>query len=311
MQQQLGDASDQPGLGDLIRDLGDDYLIGAAADIFLGPARAQTEAAAPGLVGLHDLGTRLDDDAAGRQIGPGHQIDQLVGGGVGELNEMQRRIAQLARVMRRDVGRHADGDARGAIGEQVGEIGRQHRRLLLAPIVVGTEIDRVLVDAVEQAGGDLGQPCLGVAVGGRVIAVDIAEIALPVDQRIADGEVLGEAGKRVVDRLIAVRMEISHRVADDLGAFPEFALGAEPQLLHGVEQPPMHGFQPVAHVRQRAVHDGGERVSEIALLQRVAQSHGLDRPLRIRRRNPFSHASRLAHRGRALKACVGGRWQGR
>ena len=139
---------------------------------------------------------------------------------------MQRRVAQLAGIMRRDVGRHADGDAGGAIGEQVGEIGRQHRRLLLAPIVIGAEIDRVLVDAVEQARGDLGQPRLGVAVGGRVIAVDIAEIALAVDQRIADGEVLGEARQRVVDRLIAVRMEIAHGVADDLGAFPELALRA-------------------------------------------------------------------------------------
>ena len=245
------------------------------------------------------------------KIGPGHEIDQLVGGGVGELDEMQRRVAQLAGIVRRDVGRHADGDAGGAVGEQVGEIGRQHRRLLLAPVVIGAEIDRVLVDAVEQPRGDLGQPRLGVAVGGGVIAVDIAEIALPVDQRIADGEVLGEPRQRVVDRLVAVRMEVAHRVADDLGAFPELALGAEPELLHGVEQPPMHRLQPVAHVGQRAVHDGGERVGEIALLQRVAQINRLDRPLRIRRRNPLSHASRLAHRGGALKACVGGRWQGR
>ena len=139
---------------------------------------------------------------------------------------MQRRVAQLAGIVRRDIGRHADGDAGGAVGEQVGEIGREHRRLLLAPVVIGAEIDGVLVDAVEQLRGDLGQPRLGVAVGGGVIAVDIAEIALPVDQRIADGEILGEAGERVVDRLIAVRMEIAHRVADDLGAFPELALRA-------------------------------------------------------------------------------------
>ena len=175
------------------------------------------------------------------------------------------------------------------LASRLGKLAGQHRRLLLAPVVIGAEIDRVLVDAVEQRRGDLGQPRLGVAVGGRVIAVDIAEIALAVDQRIADGEVLGEARQRVVDRLVAVRMEIAHRVADDLGAFPELALGAEPQLLHGVEHAPMHGLQPVAHVGQRAVHDGRERVSEVALFQRLAQIHGLDRPLRIRRRNPFSH----------------------
>ena len=55
----------------------------------------------------------------------------------------------------------------------------------------------------------------GVAHRGRVIAVDIAEIALPVDQRIALGEILREPHQRVVDRLVAVRMEIADHVADD------------------------------------------------------------------------------------------------
>ena len=135
--------------------------------------------------------------------------------------------------------------------------------------------------------GDLRQPRLGVAFGGRVIAVDIAEIALAVDQRIADGEVLGEARQRVVDRLIAVGVEIAHRVADDLGAFAELALRLEPELAHGVEHAPMHGLQAVAHVGQRAMHDGRERVGEIALFQRLAQIDRLDRPLRIRRRCSF------------------------
>ena len=139
---------------------------------------------------------------------------------------MQRGVAELAGIVRRNVGGHADGDAGRAVGEQVGEIGGEHDRLLLAPVIVGAEVDRVLLDAVEELRGDLGQPRLGVAVGGGVVAVDIAEVPLPVDQRIADGEVLGEAGERVVDRLIAVRMEVAHRVADDLRAFAELALGS-------------------------------------------------------------------------------------
>ena len=50
-------------------------------------------------------------------------------------------------------------------------------------------------------------PRFGVAHGGGIIAVDIAEIALPVDQRIALGEILREPHQRVIDRLIAVRMD--------------------------------------------------------------------------------------------------------
>src|SRR5262245_7316766 len=89
-------------------------------------------------------------------------------------------------------------------------------------------------------------------------------------------------------------MEITHCVADDLCAFAELPLRRKPELLHGVEQPAMHRLQAVAHVGKRTVHDGRKRVSEVALLERLAQIHRLDRALRIRRRNPFSHRPRLA-----------------
>ena len=67
--------------------------------------------------------------------------------------------------------------------------------------------------------GHLGHPRLGVAHGGGVIAVDIAEIALAVDQRIADGEILRQADQRVVDGLVAMRMELADHVADDARDF--------------------------------------------------------------------------------------------
>ena len=74
---------------------------------------------------------------------------------------------------------------------------------------------------VEQQPRDLGQARLGVAIGGGVIAVDIAEIALPVDQRVALREILREAHQRVVDRLVAMRVVLADDVADDAGAFLE------------------------------------------------------------------------------------------
>ena len=62
---------------------------------------------------------------------------------------------------------------------------------------------------------DLAQAHLGVAHRRRRIAVDRAEIALPVDQRQAHGEILRHAHQRVVDRLVAVRMVFTDDVADD------------------------------------------------------------------------------------------------
>ena len=69
-----------------------------------------------------------------------------------------------------------------------------------------------------QRHGDRGQLGFGVAIGGGVIAVDIAEIALPVDQRVAQREVLREADHRVVDDLVAVRVIFADHVADDARA---------------------------------------------------------------------------------------------
>ena len=173
--------------------------------------------------------------------------------------------------MRRDRGRHADRDALRAVGKQIGKGGRQHHRLFIRAVIGRAKIDRVLVDAVDQQPRDFGQPRLGVAHGGSVIAVDIAEIALPVDQRIALREILREPHQRVIDRLVAVRMEIAHHVADDLGGFLERRARIEPQQPHAVQNAAVYRLEAVARIGQRAVHDRGERVSEIALFQRLAQ----------------------------------------
>ena len=177
--------------------------------------------------------------------------------------------------MRRHRRRHAHRDALRAIGEQVRQRGRQHDRLLLVARIIVAEIDGILVDAFEQQPRDIGHARFGVAIGGSRVAIDIAEIALPVDQRIARGEILREAHQRIVDRLVAVRMERAHHVADDLRAFLEGRAGIEPQNLHAVENAAMDGFEPVAGVRQRASHDGRQRIGEIALFQRLAQIDGL------------------------------------
>jgi hypothetical protein len=184
---------------------------------------------------------------------------------------MQRGVAQFGDVVRRDRGGHADRDAGRAVRQQVRKRRRQHHRLFGLPVVVRTEIDRVLVDPFEEQARDFGHARLGVAIGGRVIAVDVAEIALPVDQRITRVEILREAHQRIVDRLVAVRMEVAHHVADDLRRLLERGAGIEPQQLHPVQDAPVHRLETVARIRERTVHDGRERVREIALLQRLAE----------------------------------------
>lgn len=74
------------------------------------------------------------------------------------------RLGELAQVVRRDVGGHADRDTAGTVGQQVGEPARQDRRFLHAAVVVRAEIDCLLVDFAQHLHGQGSQP------GFRVVA---------------------------------------------------------------------------------------------------------------------------------------------
>jgi hypothetical protein len=75
-------------------------------------------------------------------------------------------VDDLAQVVGRDVGGHAHRDALAAVDQQVGEARRQHRRLFVLAVVVGDEVDGLLVDPRQQLHGQVGQPALGVAGRG-------------------------------------------------------------------------------------------------------------------------------------------------
>ena len=77
--------------------------------------------------------------------------------------------------------------------------------------------------------------------------------------------------------------------------------GIEPQLPHGEQQPPMHGLEPIARVRQRTVHDGGQRIGEIALFERLAQCDLLDVG-RFGRNQPLAHGGSVQRRRGANKS---------
>ena len=74
-----------------------------------------------------------------------------------------------------------------------------------------------------------------------------------------------------------MRVIFTDHVADDARAFLEAARGVEPELPHGVEQAAVNRLQPVAHIGERALRDGGERIGEVALFKRILQLDRLDR----------------------------------
>ena len=248
---ELGDLRDHAAVSALlhaVRKLGDDDRALAAAQLFDVRPRAHDDAASAGAIGVSDA-RPADDDRAGGEIGALHVLHQVLDARVRLVDQRHDRADHLGQVVRRDVRRHADGDARASVDEEVREAGRKHERLALRLVVVRAEVDGVGVELAQHLLGELREPCLGVAHRGRRIVVDRAEVALPVDQRIPERERLREANERVVDRLVAVRMMVAHHIADDVGALhvrPARAVAVRP---HRVEDPPVHRLQPVAHVR--------------------------------------------------------------
>ena len=148
------------------------------------------------------------------------------------IHQVEDRVDHLAQVVGRDIRRHAHGDAAAAVDEEIGETRRENRRFAVGAVVGVLEIDSVAVEVLEQSLGDLLHAHFGVAHGRRHIAVDRAEVALAVDQRGPQRELLRHAHEREVDSLIAVRMILGDDVADDGGRLAVRSVPAEILLVH-------------------------------------------------------------------------------
>ena len=101
--------------------------------------------------------------------------------------------------MRRHVCRHADGDACRSVDEKARQLRRKDGRFLERAVVVGLHVDGLFPDIVHHFISDLIQADFRVTHGGGRIAVDGAEVALTVDERIPEGEILDKTDDRIID----------------------------------------------------------------------------------------------------------------
>jgi hypothetical protein len=260
---QLADLHQELRLVHLVRKfVDDDRLALALADLLDVGARAQDHAAAARAIAFLQVAHAVDDAGRG-EIRRGNDLDELVDRGLGILQECEAGIDHFAEVVRRNVGRHADRDARGAVHQQIRELRRQHQRLMLAAVIVRAEIDGLLVEIGQQLVGDLRHADLGVAHRRGVVAVHRAEVALPVDERITQAEVLRHAHDRVVHRRVAVGMVLTDDIADDARGFLVRLVPIVGELVHREEHAPVDGFQSVAHIREGPADDHAHRIIEV------------------------------------------------
>jgi hypothetical protein len=273
---ELGHLLDERGLVDLVGQLGDDDGDPPAGVLLERHLATDDDATPAGGVHVADdvdplllpgeavaLVLDPEDGAAGREVRPVHDLAQVVDRHVRVVDQRDHRRVDLGGVVGLDVGRHPHGDPGAPVDEEVRQSRGQDGRLAEPAVVVVDEVDGLLLNVGEHLVADRGQAGLGIAVGGRRVAVDRAEVPLAIYQRVAKAEVLRHAHEGVIQRHVAVGVVFGERVTDDPGALAVRRGGAQPHLVHRVQDSPMNGLEAVADVGQRARHDHAHRVVDV------------------------------------------------
>src|SRR5216684_1054732 len=259
---QLRDALDQPGLVHLIRNFGDDDGLLVLRNVFDGSLGAHHEAAAPGAVGFENSGTPVDDAGSG-EVWSLHVLQNFRELRAGIVDERDGGVHNFRQIVRRNLGSHSDRDSVGAVDQQIGDARGKNIGFAFAAVVVGMEVDRVLVEIFEESGCNLRELGFGVPIRRWRISIDRSKISLPKDQRIPHAPGLSQPHQRVIDGQISVRMVLAHHLSDDPGAFPRSPIRLQPHLLHREKYAAVHGLESVTYVGQRAADDHRHRVVEI------------------------------------------------
>ena len=219
---QAGDPLHQGGPVDVVRDLGDDDLLASSLDLFHTGTTANLHGAAPCLKVLADT-TDAAKLATGREVGSLDVLHQLVERDVGIVDLCADGVDGLSKIVRRDVGRHADRDACASVDQKIRNRCGENSRLLAGVVVVGDEIDRVVVHILHEDCSERTKARLGVTHRGRRITLHRAEVALSFDEGFAHGPLLSHVNECRVDGLVTVRVVVTHRLTDDLGALEVLA----------------------------------------------------------------------------------------
>ncbi|MNT29629.1 hypothetical protein D3C72_1653790 [compost metagenome] len=174
--------------------------------------------------------------------------------------------------MRRDIGRHAHGNAGGAVQQNVGQTCRQHLRFLHSAVKVRHPVNGALTQLGQQHFRIFGQPRFGITHRGEGFRiVRRTPVPLAVYQRIAIREWLRHQYHSFITGAVAVRMVFTQHITDGTGGFFEFGAVAQPQFRHGVDDAALYRLQTVTDVRQRPIHDDVHGIVQIGVFSECVQ----------------------------------------
>ena len=225
-----------------IRNLGDDHIGLTALGFLVLHLAPDLDFAGAGLVDFQQF-ILVGHNPAGGEIRPLDITHQFSGGDIFIQHIGFHGIYDLPQVMGRRTGSHAHGDALGTVHQEIGNFYRQHCGLFLGLVKVRHEVHHILVQIRKKCLlGDLLKPCLRITHGGGAVPLNIAEVAVAVDERHPLFEILAHDHQGVVDGTVPVRMIFTHGITDDTGALAVRLVIPYAQLMHVVESSALHWF---------------------------------------------------------------------
>ena len=256
---QVADGFQQAGLVDHVGDLGDHNLI-------------------PAVLLLHDLGTATQGDlaaacgicrtdaaashnhAAGGEIGSLDVLHQARQINFRVINQGNHAADDFAQIVRRDVGGHADRNALAAVDQPVGEPAGQHVGFLLGFVKVRVPVNGILINIRQHFACNFGHAGFGITVSSRGVAVHGTKVALAVNQRITQAEILCQTHHRVIHTGIAVGVVSTQHSTNRIRRLAVRVAGVVAALVHRVQDAAVYGLQAIAHIRQGTGYDNGHGI---------------------------------------------------
>ncbi len=272
---QRGNSLHQCRAVDPVGDFGDDDALLAAFDFFEANGATHFHAAASGGEIIFDA-LESRDRTPRRKVRAFDDFIELFDLDLGIIDLGANAVDDLAKIVRGQIRGHADGDSDSAIDEEIRECRGQDSGLGLCLVVIRLEIHRVLVEVLHHHRAEMGHARLGVTHRRGRVALDGAEIPLPIHEHLAHAPRLRHVNQCRINRAVTVRMVVTHRFTDDFRALEMFAVGLEPELAHGVENAALGGLESVAHIRQGAGHNHRHRIIQKGLFDLVGDIDRFD-----------------------------------
>ena len=169
--------------------------------------------------------------------------------------------------MRRCAGCHTNRDTLGSVHQQVGNLDGQNAWFFLRLIEVGQKIHHVFVQIRQKSLlRDLRQTCFRITHCCRTVTLNIAEIAMAVNQGHFLLKILSHYHKRFIDGTVTVGMVFTHGISHDTSRFTIGSVVAYTEFIHIIKSSSLYRLQSVPHIRQCTCNDNTHGIIYVRFL---------------------------------------------